>query len=77
MQRMTSYALAALCLQLFACSDAIDSDPINEPELTVDEQAALPDGTLDHEHDEAMLVEGAPKTTRRRSTMTSPSSSTT
>jgi hypothetical protein len=61
MQRITTYVVAALCLQLFACSDAIEPDPIDEPELTADEQAALPDGTADHEHDETMLVEGTPE----------------
>lgn len=61
MQRITHYLVAALCLQLFACSDAIEPDPIDEPELTADEQAALPEGAADHEHDEAMLVEGTPE----------------
>jgi hypothetical protein len=56
----------ALCLPLAACgTDAPEvddpiEDPIGEPELTGEELALLPDGAADeHEHEEAMLVEGA------------------
>jgi hypothetical protein len=53
-----TFAVVSLCLQLLACMDAIEPDPIDEPELTSDELAVLPDGLADHDHDEAFLVEG-------------------
>ncbi len=52
----------ALCLPLAGCGTepAEDEDPVVEPELTAEEIARLPDGVADeHEHDEALLVEGA------------------
>ncbi|MEJ7596433.1 MAG: hypothetical protein WKG01_00875 [Kofleriaceae bacterium] len=49
-----------LCLPLAACTDSVQDDPIDEPELTAAEVALLPDFTTDeHEHEEGALVEGA------------------
>ncbi|HEY5952125.1 MAG TPA: hypothetical protein VIV40_41795, partial [Kofleriaceae bacterium] len=52
---MIKFALVALAMNLFACADSLEPDPIDEPELSADEIAVLP--TLDHEHE--LLVEGA------------------
>src|SRR5688572_14435019 len=52
----------ALCLPLAACgTDPSElEDPIDEPELTAEEIALLPDGAAEeHEHAEELLVEGA------------------
>jgi hypothetical protein len=59
MKRM-NLAVVALCAQLFACSDTIEPDPIDEPELSNEEQAALPDVDAD-DREHATLVEGAPE----------------
>lgn len=61
MQRLMNYAVIALCLHMFACTDVTEPDPIDEPELSADEQAVLPDVLFDDEHVEGLLVEGAPQ----------------
>lgn len=54
----------ALCLPLAGCgtepgAPGESEDPVDEPELTADEIARLPDRVADeHEHDAALLVEG-------------------
>src|SRR5689334_23357684 len=51
MKRITTFALITF---LSACtSQIVEEDPIDEPALTAEELALLPDGNADHEHDEA------------------------
>jgi hypothetical protein len=56
MKRFMTFAL----LSLFAActSQIVEEDPVDEPALSEEEQALLPDGNGDHEHDEALLVPG-------------------
>lgn len=64
MQRAIKFLVLALCVNLFACTTTatVDGfDPVDEPELSNAEVAELPDATLDHEHDQDMLVEGTPE----------------
>lgn len=53
--------IITLTLFLFAaCASEIEEDALDEPELTEEERALLPDGEApDHEHDDAVLVPGA------------------
>ena len=57
MQAIKAFAVAVLFV---GCSTepAVEDDPINEPELTLEERAVLPDNIAD-EHEHAALVDGA------------------
>ncbi len=61
MTRMMTHVLMAAVL-FSACADEADYkiDTSDSEELTADEVAQLPDGTHDPDHDESLLVEGAP-----------------
>ena len=63
MTRMMTHVLTTALLWLVACTDEETAkvDTSESPELSAEEIALLPDGTSDHDHDEAFLVEGAPE----------------
>ena len=51
--------IITIALFLSACtSQIVEEDPIDEPALTAEELALLPDGNADHEHDEATQQPG-------------------